>query len=56
MTQKASLGNIELNPLHAKFFRGNKNIHLQFMSLLHIDMTQLLKILPQVRPGPIYST
>ena len=26
------------------------------MSLLHIDITQVLKILPQVRPGPTYST
>ena len=24
------------------------------MSLLHIDMTQVLKIFPEVRPGPIY--
>ena len=38
-----------LNPLHAKFFRGNKNINLHFMSFLHIDMTQVLEILPQVR-------
>ena len=40
-----------LNPLRAKFFRGN--IYLHFMSLLHIDMTQVLKILPRVRPGHI---
>ena len=26
------------------------------MSLLYIDMTKVLKILPQVRPGPTYST
>ena len=45
-----------INPLHAKFFRGNISIYSHFMSLLHIDMTQVLKILPQVRPGPIYST
>ena len=44
-----------VNSLRAKFFRGNINIHLHFMSLLHIDMTQVLKILPQVRPGPTYS-
>ena len=31
-------------------------MYLHFMSLLHIDMTQVLKILPQVRPGPTYST
>ena len=45
-----------INPLRAKFFRGNINIYLHFMSLLHIDMAQVLKILPQVRPGPTYST
>ena len=44
------------DPLHAKFFRGNINIYLHFMALLNIDMTQVLKILPQVRPGPTYST
>ena len=37
------------------FFWGNINIYLDFMSLLHIDMTQVLKIFPQVRPGPTYS-
>ena len=31
-------------------------MYLHFMSLLHIDMTQALKIHPQVRPGPTYST
>ena len=45
-----------INPLCAKFFRGNINIYLHFMSLFHIDVTQVLKILPQVRPGPTYST
>ena len=52
----SSFENNTLNPLHAKFFRGNINIYLHFMSLLHIDMTHVLKILPQVRPGPTYST
>ena len=45
-----------LNPLHAKFFRVYINIYLHFMSLLHIDKTRVLKILPQVRQGPAYST
>ena len=45
-----------VNPLCAKFFRGIININLYFMSLLHIDMTQVLKILPRVRPGPAYTT
>ena len=44
------------NPLRAKFFKGNINIYLHFMSLLHTNMTQVLKIIPQVRPGPTYST
>ena len=38
------------------FFRGNITIYLHFMSLLHIDVTHVLKILPRVRPGPTYST
>ena len=46
----------EINPLHAKFSTGNINIYLHFMSLLHIDMTQVVEILHQVRPGPTYST
>ena len=45
-----------LNPLRAKLFRGNINVYLHFMSLLHIDMTQVLKILPQVTPGLTYFT
>ena len=46
---------ITLNPLSAKFFRGNINIYLHFVSFLHIDMIQVLKILPQVRQGPTYD-
>ena len=41
-----------VNPLRAKYFKGNINIYLHFVSLLHIDMTQVLKTLPRVRPGP----
>ena len=48
--------NYTFNSLRDNFFRGNINICLHFMSLLHIGMTQVLKILPQVRPGPTYST
>ena len=33
------------NPLHAKFFRGNINIYLHFVSFLHIDMTQVVESL-----------
>ena len=43
------------NTLRAKLFRRNINIYLHFVSFLHIDMTQVLKILPQVRNGPTYS-
>ena len=46
---------VKVNPLRAKLFKGNKNMYLHFMSFLHIDLTQVLKILPQVRPGPTYS-
>ena len=38
-----------INPLRAKFFRVNINMSLHFMSFLHIDMTQVPKILPQIR-------
>ena len=38
----------DINPLRAIFFRGNINIYLHFMSFLHIDLTHVLKILPQV--------
>ena len=38
------------------FIRGNIKIYLYFVSFLHIDMTQVPKILAQVRPGPTYST
>ena len=44
-----------INRLRAKFFRGNINIYLHFVSFLHIDMTQILKILPEVREGLTYS-
>ena len=39
-----------LNPLRAKFFRGNKSIYLHFMSILSTDMTQVIGILPHERP------
>ena len=32
-----------INPLRAKFFRGN--IYLHFVSFLHIDTTQVVEIL-----------
>ena len=32
----------DINFLRAKFFRGNLNIYLHFVSFLHIDMTQVL--------------
>ena len=44
------------NPLRAKFFRGNINIYLHFVSFLHIDTTQVIEILPQIRQGSTYST
>ena len=47
---------VAFNLLRAKFLRGNINIYLHFVSIIHIDMTQVLKILPQVREGPTYST
>ena len=46
---------LTVNPLRAKFFTGNINIYIHFVSFIHINMTQVLKILPQVREGPTYS-
>ena len=46
----------QINPLRAKLFRGNINIYLHFVSLLHIDSTQVVEILPQIRQEPTYST
>ena len=45
-----------VNPLRAKFFGGNINIYLHFVSFLHIDATQVVEILPQMRQEPTYST
>ena len=45
-----------IDPLNAKLFRGNINIHLHFMSLLNVDRTQIFEILPHVRQGPTHST
>ena len=38
------------------FSEGTWNIYLHFMSLFHIDTTQVAKILPQIRQGPFHST
>ena len=45
-----------INPLRAKFFRGNKNMYLNFMSSLHIDTTQAVEILLEVRQECAYFT
>ena len=45
-----------INPLGAKFFRGNLNMYLHFVSFLHIDATQVVEILPQIKQEPTYST
>ena len=45
-----------INPLRAKFFKGNKNISSHYVSFLHVDMTQVVEFLPQVRQEPSYST
>ena len=43
-----------INPLRAKFFRGNIDIYLHFVSFLHIGPTQVDEILPQIRQEPTY--
>ena len=42
-------------PLRATY-RGNINIYLHFVPFLHIDRTQVVEILPQIRQEPTYST
>ena len=42
------------NLLRAKFFRGNESIYLHFMSFLHIDMAQVVEIVPPVRQELTY--
>ena len=49
-------GDYTFIPLRAKFFRGNINIYLYFVSFLHIDATQVVEIVPQMRQEPTYST
>ena len=41
---QSSIKSIIINSLRAKLRRGNINIYLHFMSLLHIYMTQVLKV------------
>ena len=45
-----------INPVRAKFFRGNINMYLHSVSFLHIDTPQVVEILPQIRQEPTYST
>ena len=46
----------DINSIRAKLFRGNENIYLHSISFLHIGMTQVVEILPQVREELTYST
>ena len=45
-----------LGILRAKFFIGNENIYSHLKSFLHVNMTQVVEILPQVRQELTYST
>ena len=45
-----------INPLRANFLWGKINIYLHFVWFLHIDTTQVVEILPQIRQEPTYST
>ena len=44
------------NHLRAKYFKAKKNVYLDFMSFLHIRVTQVVEILTQVRQEHTYST
>ena len=56
MFPKKNHGMWSINPLRAKFFRGNINTYLHFVSFLHIDAMQLVELLPRIRQEPTYST
>ena len=45
----------DVNPLHARFFRGNKNTYSHFISFFQIDMTQVVEIISQVSQEVTYS-
>ena len=49
------LSNI-FTPLHANFFSRNINMYMQFLSLYHTDMTQVVETLSRGRQGPTYFT
>ena len=39
-----------INSLHAKFFRGNINVSLHFMSFLHTDVPEIVEeVLPRIK-------
>ena len=44
-----------VNSSCAIFFRGHVNMHLHFMSFFHMDLTQVVQIVPYLRQGPTYS-
>ena len=45
-----------VQPSCTEFFSGIMNLYLYLMSILHIEMTQVVEILPQVRYGLILWT
>ena len=53
--EKWKLNLLDINPLRAKFFRGNINICLHFLPFLHPNKTQVVEIPARVRQGPAYS-
>ena len=57
-TEYATFGTrgVSFNPLRAKFYRGNINIYLHFVSFLHIVAAQVVEILLQIKQEPTYST
>ena len=42
-----SFANVSQNPLHSKYFGGNKSIYLWFLSVLHTDVTLGSDIFPR---------
>ena len=47
---------LHVSTFYVLYFAEGAYTYIYVLFLLHIDMTHELKILLQVRPGPIYST
>ena len=56
LLEYSSFSITKVNSLHAKFFRGNINMYLHFVSFIHTDMPKIIEVLPRIRAGLTYFT